>query len=200
MTGRGPYKIGLTGSIGMGKSTVSAMFADAGAAVWDADGAVHRLYQPEQAGFAAIQSLSPDAATPDGVDRKILSSQIAADPGLLPRIEAAIHPLVARDRAAFLANCTSDIAVLDIPLLFETGDPADFDMIAVVSAGTETQRARVLARPGMTAEKFDMILSKQMPDREKRARADVVIPTDVPLEETAKIVTSLVTSIRETVS
>lgn len=200
MTGRNPYKIGLTGSIGMGKSTVSAMFADAGAAVWDADGAVHRLYQPGQRGFAAIQTLSPDAATDKGIDRKILSAHIAQDPNLLPRIEAAIHPLVAQDRADFLGSCTADIAILDIPLLFETGNPDDYDLIAVVSAAPDVQRTRVLARPGMTPDKFDMILSKQMPDAEKRARADVIIPTDVALEETAKIVTSLMNSIRETLS
>ena len=197
MTARRPYRVGLTGSIGMGKSTVSAMFADEGAAIWDADGAVHRLYEFGAAGFLAIQALAPEAATREGVDRAKLSAMIAANPSLLKRIEHDIHPLVANDRAGFLDTCHSDIAVLDIPLLFETGNPADFDVIAVVSANAQTQRERVLQRPGMSEEKLDMILSKQMPDEEKRRKADIVIPTDVALEETRKIVQSVVRSIRE---
>lgn len=192
----GPYRLGLTGSIGMGKSTAAAMFAEEGCAVWDADAAVHRLYAPDGAAVAAIAALRPEAVGPGGVCRSALKAWIAEDPGALARIEAVVHPLVAADRAAFLARIGSGIAVSDIPLLFETGAEDVFDAVAVVSAPASVQRARVLARPGMTPEAFEAILAKQMPDAEKRARADHVIPSQ-DMDATRAAVQSLVRQIRE---
>jgi dephospho-CoA kinase len=176
---------GLTGSIGMGKSTALAIFADLGVPVWDADAAVHRLYGPGGAGVGPIRALAPAAvdAGPDGkaaVSRAKLRAAILADPGLLKRIEAAIHPLVAADREAFLAEARASgaaLVVCDIPLLFETGADAWLDKVVVVSAPADAQRARVLERPGMTAEALDAILAKQTPDAEKRARADHIVDT-----------------------
>ena len=177
--------VGLTGSIGMGKSTVAQAFADAGAAVWDADAAVHALYAPGGAGARAVARLAPQAVGADGVDRAALRAAALADPGLLARIEAAVHPLVAADRAAFLAaarDAGAAVAVCDVPLLFETGAEADFDAVVVVSAPADAQRARVLARPGMTPQALEAILSRQTPDAEKRARADFVIDTGKTVE------------------
>jgi len=172
--------VGLTGSIGMGKSTTLATFAGLGVPVWDADAAVHRLYGPDGAGVAPVRALVPDAAGPAGIDRARLRAAILADPALLERIEAVIHPLVAADRDAFLAVARAGgarLAVCDIPLLYETGADAWLDKVVVVSAPAETQRARVLVRPGMTAETYEAILARQMPDAEKRARADHIIDT-----------------------
>ncbi len=175
-----PFLLGLTGSIGMGKSTTAAMFAAAGAAVWDADAAVHRLYAPGGAAVAAVAALAPGAVAGGGVDRAALRAALARDPGLLARLEAAVHPLVARDRAAFVEAAAREgrvVVVLDIPLLFETGAERQMDATAVVSAPAEVQRARVLARPGMTDAHLDGILARQMPDAEKRRRATWVIDT-----------------------
>ena len=172
--------VALTGSIGMGKSTTAAMFAEAGIPVWDADAAVHELYAPGGAGAEAIAGLVPDAVTEAGVDRSRLRDAILKDSTLLKRIEAVIHPLVGADRAEFLARARAEgqaIAMCDIPLLFETGGNAAFDKVVVVSAPADVQRARVLERPGMTAEAFETILAKQVPDADKRARADYVIDT-----------------------
>jgi dephospho-CoA kinase len=171
------FRLGLTGSIGMGKTTTAAMFAEAGVPVWSADDCVHRLYAPGGAGVPAIAALCPAAVLDGAVSRPLLRAAIAADPALLPRIEAAIHPLVAADRAAFLAAASADIVVLDIPLLFETGADAACDAVAVVSTTPAEQAARVLSRPGMTRADLDLILSRQMPDSRKRALADYVIPT-----------------------
>lgn len=171
-------RLGLTGSIGMGKSTTARLFAERGAVVWDADAAVHRLYASGGAAVPAIAALAPDAVMGGAVDRERLRKAALADETLLPRIEAAVHPLVAEDRAAFLADAEAAgraVAVCDVPLLFETGAAEDFDAVAVVSAPADVQRARVLARPGMTAEAFEAILARQIPDAEKRARADFVI-------------------------
>ncbi|MBC7140990.1 MAG: dephospho-CoA kinase [Rhodobacteraceae bacterium] len=189
-----PFRLGLTGSIGMGKSTTAAMFADAGVPVWDADAAVHRLYAPGGGAVAAIAALFPDAAGPGGVDRDRLRARVTADPDALARLEAAVHPLVAADRAAFLARAEADgaaLVVLDIPLLFETGAEAELDAVLVVSAPPEVQRQRVLARPGMTPEALARILARQMPDSEKRARADFVIETTA-LEPARAAVASLI--------
>jgi dephospho-CoA kinase len=173
-----PYRLGLTGSVGMGKSTTAGVFAAAGVPVWDADAAVHRIYAGP-AGAAALADLLPDAAAGGAVDRDRLRAAVAADASLLPVLEARIHPLVAAEREAFLAaHAAAPLVVFDIPLLFETGAEAWLDGVLVVSASPEVQRARVLARPGMTEAMLDRILARQTPDADKRARADFVIMTD----------------------
>lgn len=186
--------IGLTGSIGMGKSTTAEMFADAGAMVWDADAAVHRLYAAGGEGAAAIAEVAPDAIVAGAVDRIKLRAAIMADDRLLKQVEAAIHPLVGKDRAAALQKARLDgmrVAVLDIPLIFETGATGAFDAIVVASAPPDVQRARVLERPNMTAAAFDAILAKQVPDADKRAKADFVVDTgnglDTAREQVAMI-------------
>jgi len=177
--------LGLTGSIGMGKSTVARMFADEGVPVFDADSAVHRLQGAEGALVAEIEAHFPGTTGVSGVDRDSLAERVLGAPAELARLEALIHPAVAREREAFLAaNAGAPVVVLDIPLLFEKGLAGSVDKVAVVSADPEIQRLRTMARPGMTPEKFLRILSHQMPDADKRARADFVIPTDSPLGET----------------
>jgi len=177
--------LGLTGSIGMGKSTVSRMFAAEGVPVFDADAVVHRLQGPEGALVAEIESHFPGTTGPGGVDRNSLAERVLGEPGELARLEALIHPAVAREREAFLvANKGAPVVVLDIPLLFEKGLAETVDKVAVVSADAEVQRLRTLARPGMSPEKFLRVLSHQLPDEEKRARADFIIPTDCSLDET----------------
>lgn len=172
------FILGLTGSIGMGKSTTARLFAEAGCALWDADAAVHRLYAPGGAAVAPMAQAFPEAIEGSGVSRNRLKDAIAKDPTALRRIEQIVHPLVADDRALFLDEVTADIAVLDIPLLFEGGNDAMMDAVVCVTAPAEVQRARVMERGTMSAEQFDTILAKQMPDAEKRARADYVIITD----------------------
>ncbi len=172
------FRLGLTGSIGMGKSTTAAMFFAEGIPVWDADAAVHRLYAPGQPAALAIASSFPDVMDKDGrVDRPRLRALIAAGPGVLQQINAIVHPLTTEDRSRFLAAAAgAQIVLLDIPLLFETGADRDCGAIVVVSAPADVQLARVLAR-GMTEAEFRMISARQMPDAEKRARADYVIET-----------------------
>ncbi len=192
--------IGLTGSIGMGKSTVTKMFAAKGAETWNADDAVHRLYQPGAEGAQAVAAIFPDALGEGGVDRDVLSKLVLNDPAALAELEAIVHPLVSEDRSMFLdaaARRGADIVVLDIPLLFEKGFEKFFDAVVVVSAPADVQRARVLARPGMTEKKFRSILMKQTPDAEKRRRADYVIHTDVSLEETQGQVAETMAAIRD---
>ncbi|MCQ0969333.1 dephospho-CoA kinase (plasmid) [Paracoccus sp. TK19116] len=174
------YRLGLTGSIGMGKSTAARMFADLGHPVWDADAAVHRLYAPGGAAVAPVLTLFPDAEAPDGgIDRTVLAAALRADPSNYARLEHAVHPLLPADRAKFASeHSDAPILVFDIPLLFETGGEAQMDGVAVCSTDAETQRHRVLARKGMTAERFAEILARQLPDAEKRARADWIIQTD----------------------
>ena len=188
--------LGLTGSIGMGKSTTAAMFAEAGVPVWDADAAVHRLYAAGGEGSRALARVVPHAVSKArGTDRAKLRAAIIADPGLLPQIEAAIHPLVAADRAGFLDRARAEGAKLvlcDIPLLYETGAEAWLDRVAVVSAPPEVQRDRVLARPGMTEQAFAAILAKQLPDAEKRKRADFVIDTGRGLEPVRRQVAEII--------
>ena len=170
--------LGLTGSIGMGKSTTARMFADRGLPVWDADAAVHRLYAPGQPAALAVGALFPGVMEADGsVSRPRLRALIAQDPTVMDRLNAAVHPLVAIDRAAFIrGHPGADIIVVDVPLLFETGGDAECDYTVVVSASLTDQRARVLAR-GMTEAEFQTILARQTPDAEKRGRADYVIET-----------------------
>ncbi len=172
------FRLGLTGSIGMGKSTTAQLFVEEGCALWDADAAVHRLYSRGGAAVAPMARAFPEAVASGEVSRARLKEIIARDPSALNRIEQIVHPLVARDRAEFLASRTADVTVLDIPLLFEGGDTAGFDAVAVASAPAEVQRARVLARGTMTEAEFENILARQIPDAEKRARADYVIETD----------------------
>ena len=192
-----PYLLGLTGSIGMGKSATARLFAEAGVPVWDADAAVHRLYAPGGRGAAALAELAPEAVAGGGVDREALRRAVLADPGLLAQIEARVHPLVARDREAFVAgNVGADLVLLDIPLLFETGAEAGLDGVLVVSAPPEAQRERVLARPGMSEAALAGILARQLPDAEKRARADFVVLTDKGVEAARRDVLSLIARIR----
>jgi dephospho-CoA kinase len=192
------FVLGLTGSIGMGKSTTAKMFADQGVPVWDADATVHRLYQPGQAAALAVGQVFPQALTPEGtVDRAILRAMINADPTVLDRLNALVHPLVAQDRAAFLVtHQQAPIVLLDVPLLFETGLDAACDGVAVVSAPENIQRERVLAR-GTSANELAILLSRQLPDAEKRARADYLIPT-TSLEAAHAAVKDVLTSIQRT--
>lgn len=186
------FLLGLTGSIGMGKSTTARFFAEAGIPVWDADAAVHRLYRG--AAVAPMAAAFPEAVT-DHVDRDALKRIIAANPSALSAIERIVHPLVAQDRASFIAQTDADIAVLDIPLLFENGTEAQMDATLVVTAPPALQAARVLARPGMTQAALDGILSRQMPDAEKRARATHIIET-LDLDATRAQVHALIAYIR----
>lgn len=175
---RRPFRLGLTGSIGMGKSTTAAMFRDEGVPVWDADEAVRRLYAPGGAGAQAVARICPEAIDADGgVLKDVLRDHIAVDPPLLDRITAVVHPLVAADRQSFLAGCPADIVVLDIPLLYETGGEQDCDAVLVVTAPPEVQRNRLRARGGMTEAEMAAITARQMPDADKRGRADYVIET-----------------------
>ena len=190
------FRLGLTGSIGMGKSTTAGFFAALGIPVWDADAAVHRLYAQGGAGAAAIAALCPSAVSHGAVDRAALAEWIVRDPAALAQIEAAIHPLVAADRTAFLAAAAGDLVVLDIPLLFETGADAGLEATLLVTAPPSLQHARVLARPGMTEARFRAILARQMPDPEKRARATHIIET-LGLEAARQAVQALVAYIRE---
>ncbi|MGA1633846.1 MAG: dephospho-CoA kinase [Gemmobacter sp.] len=173
-----PFRLGLTGSIGMGKSTTAGFFAARGIPVWDADATVHRLYAPGAAGAAAIAAAIPAAIGPDGgVSRPALRSLMRDDPALLERLGALIHPLVAADRAAFIAAATADIVLLDIPLLYETGGEGACDAVLLVTAPPEVQMARLRARGTMTAPEIAAILARQMPDRDKRARATHIVET-----------------------
>ncbi len=189
------FKAALTGSIAMGKSTVAAMLRDAGVPVFDADAVVHQLYARNGAAVEAVGRLFPAAVKDNAIDRVALSKQVLNDTGAMKQLEAIVHPLVRREQDAFLAAVKSSgnsIAVFDIPLLFETGRAEDFDAVLVVSAPYEVQRARALARPDMSEEKFDAILARQVPDEEKRAAASHVISTDVAMEDTRAQVLAIV--------
>ena len=186
-------RIGLTGSIGMGKSTVAAMFAGEGVPVFDADAAVHALQGPGGAVVEAIEAAFPGSTGPAGVDRAKLGAAILGDDAAMKRLEAIVHPAVRAERARFLAShADAPMVVFDIPLLFETGGETAVDSIVVVSAPAEIQRARVLARPGMTEAKFAAILARQMPDADKVARADHVIPTGGSFAETHAAVRAVI--------
>ncbi|MCO8029589.1 dephospho-CoA kinase [Brevundimonas diminuta] len=177
--------LGLTGSIGMGKSTTAKMFAEEGAVVWDADAAVHRLYGPGGAAVASLEQSFPGVVVEGAVDRARLAEVLGRDETAFQRLEAIVHPLVATDRAQALTAAQAQgarLAVVDIPLLFETGGDAAVDAVVVVTAEPEVQAQRVLSRPGMTRERVDAIASRQTPDAEKRARADFLIDTGRGLE------------------
>jgi dephospho-CoA kinase len=177
--------LGLTGSIGMGKSTVGDFFAESGVPVYDADAVVHRLYTGDAA--PVIEAAFPGTTQDGTVDRARLAEHVVGDPAALKRLEAIVHPLVRRAEQQFLADAeaaAAPVAVLNIPLLFETGGAARCDAVVVVSAPAETQRARVMGRPGMTEEKFAGLLGKQMPDAEKRRRADFVVDTAQDFDST----------------
>ena len=192
-----PLIVGLTGSIGMGKSTVAAMFEASGVPVFDADAEVRAMQGPDGELLPAIEEAFPGSTGPEGVLREKLGEQVFGDREALGRLEAIVHPAVARKREAFLIeHAGAPVVVFDIPLLFEKGGAAAVDRVVVVSASAEAQRARVLARPGMTEEKFAHILSLQVPDIEKRERADHVIDTGTSLEETENEVIALIAQLR----
>jgi dephospho-CoA kinase len=172
------FILGLTGSIGMGKSTTAKFFAEEGVPVHDADAAVHRLYEGEAT--AAIEAAFPGTTAGGKVDRAKLAARVLGDDGARKRLEAIVHPLVRQSETRFLAEaraCQAPVVVLDIPLLYETGGEQRVDAVVVVSAPPEVQRARVLARPGMTPERFEALLAAQVPDAEKRRRADFIVDT-----------------------
>ncbi len=180
-----PFRVGLTGSIGMGKTETAKLFARLGLPVFDADATVHALYGPDGAGTAAIAARFPDAVTAEGVDRARLARIVAADASALRELEALVHPLVrdAEDRFIDAARARNEeLVILDIPLLFETGRNKTMDALVVVSAPEAVQRARVLKRTGMTPEKLEAILARQVPDAKKRAQADFVVETDKGLD------------------
>ncbi|WP_171208430.1 MULTISPECIES: dephospho-CoA kinase [unclassified Ruegeria] len=172
------FALGLTGSIGMGKSTTAQIFVEEGCALWDADAAVHRLYSKGGAAVEPMRNAFPTAVKDGIVDREVLKQIIAKDASALKQIEAIVHPLVAADRAAFRKVATADILVFDIPLLFETGGDALMDAVACVSVSPEEQKRRVLTRGTMTEAQFEQIRAKQMPNDEKATRSDFVIVTD----------------------
>lgn len=190
------FRLGLTGSIGMGKSTTARMFVDEGCALWDADAAVHRLYARGGAAVEPIRAALPDAIRDGAVSREALKTMIAKEPTVLSRLEQIVHPLVAADRQAFSAGTETDIIVFDIPLLFENATETQLDATVCVTAPPEVQRARVLARGNMTEAQFETIRAKQLPDADKRARADYVIETDT-LEHARAQVQAVVRDIRE---
>ena len=178
---------GLTGSIGMGKSTVGAMFRDLGAAVLDSDSVVHQLYGRDGRAVRPVSKLFPGVIVDEAVDRTRLSSAVVGKPEAMKQLEAVVHPLVKEEQSRFIDKARSDgkaLVILDIPLLFETGAENRFDLIIVVSTSAARQRERVLARPGMTEEKFDKLLKHQIPDAEKREKADIVIDTSGDLSLT----------------
>ena len=188
-----PLILGLTGSIGMGKSTVAAMFAQSGVPVFDADAEVRRLQGPDGALLPAIEQAFPGTTGITGVDRQKLGAAVFGDDAALARLEAIVHPAVRAARAQFLLEHAGvPLVVFDIPLLFEKGGVEDVDVVAVASAPAEVQRQRVLARPGMTAERFAQILSRQLPDAEKRQRADHVIDTGTTVARTREQVRQLI--------
>lgn len=172
------FKLGLTGSIGMGKSTTAQIFADLGCAVWDADAAVHRIYGKGGAAVAPMAAAFPDAIEDNAVSREALKRLIAADATVLKQIEKIVHPLVGADRAHFIAETDAEVLVFDIPLLFETGGDREMDATVTVFTDAETQKHRVMARGTMSEAQFEAIRAKQMPIAEKRARADYEIETD----------------------
>lgn len=197
MAERRPRLIGLTGSIGMGKTETAKMFAALGVPVHDSDAAVHRLYEKGGAAVAPVDREFPGSVADGAVDRPALTKAITARPDGFRILEQIVHPLVAREQQKFLEiNRDAEMVVLDVPLLFETGGHARMDAVVVVSAPAEIQRARVLARPGMTDEKLDHILSRQMADEEKRKRAHFVVETDKGLDHAREQVETIIAELQ----
>lgn len=189
----------LTGSIAMGKSETARIFKARGIPVFDSDAVVHELYAAGGAAVEPLRALVPSAIEHNHVDRKKLSDAVREKSGLLKDIEDIVHPLVRQRQQEFLERMAieeADIVILDIPLLFEAKREAEVDIILVVSADLETQRSRALARPGMTSEKLDFIIAHQIPDQEKRARADYVIDTSRSISDTARQVDAIITALR----
>ena len=193
------YLIGLTGSIGMGKSQTASLFRDEGVPVYDADAAVHALYEKGGAAVAPIGQLVPEAVVDGAVDRAILGRHVLQDNDKLKALEAIVHPLAGQTQMQFLTQAVADgaeMAVLDIPLLFETGGDGFVDSVVVVSAPAALQRERVLARPGMSEEKLDDILAKQMPDADKRARADFIVDSSISVADAHRQVRAILEQLR----
>jgi dephospho-CoA kinase len=191
--------LGLTGSIGMGKSTTARMFVAEGAPVYDSDAAVHALYAQGGAAVTPVEAAFPGVVVDGAIDRARLSQQVLGNPQALKTLEAIVHPLVGADRTGFFEaamKAGADIVVLDVPLLYETGGDRKVDKVVVVSAPADQQRQRVLARPGMDAAKFEAILARQTPDAEKRARADFVVDTGQGLEHAHQQVRDLLSRLR----
>ena len=189
--------IGLTGSIGMGKTETAKIFADLGIPVFDSDATVHTLLGPDGAAVDAVEKKFPGVKVENYIDRKRLGDRVFGDEDALIALEKIVHPMVIRARQAFIRETTSDIVVFDIPLLFEKGYQNECDFIVVVSAPVDVQKERVLRRPGMSEERFFEINSKQMPDAEKRKRADFIVQTDRGLRYARQQVTEILTKIRE---
>ncbi len=191
--------IGLTGSIGMGKSTTAAMFRDAGIPVYDADAAVHAAYDVGGAAVGPVGEAFPGTVKDGRVDRQALGKAVLGDPEAVKKLNSIVHPLIGRDRAKVFEAAEAsgaDMIILDVPLIFETGGEKNMDAVIVVTAPAEVQRERVLAREGMTPERLDGILSHQMPDAEKRARADYVIDTGQGLEHARSQVLEIIGKLR----
>jgi dephospho-CoA kinase len=185
------HLLGLTGSIGMGKSTTAQMFRDEGIPVWDADAAVHELYAKDGGAVDAFRAAFPDAVIDGAVSRDILKQMIAADPSIIKELEKIVHPLVAKHRQQFLETHPEPLVVLDIPLLFETGADQWLSSVLVVTVPADVQKSRVMDRPGMTTDQFEQMLARQTPDAEKRARADHIIET-LSLDGTRQAVRDLI--------
>ena len=197
-----PLLVGITGSIGMGKSETARLFAGLGIPVHDADAAVHRLYEGGGAAVAAIAEVFPDCVVTGRVDRACLAAHLRKDPSAFAKLESIVHPLVADDQRLFVEQATAsgeEMVVLDVPLLFETGREGDMDAVVVVSAPEDVQRARVLARPGMSEEALDHILARQVPDVDKRARAHFLVETDKGLDHAFEQVKAIVAVLTERV-
>lgn len=189
--------IGLTGSIGMGKSETAKIFERANIPVFDSDAAVHDLMTKNGAAFEPIEKTFPGVSGPDGIDRVALGARVFGDAEALQKLESILHPMVSEQRQAFFRQKQGhDLVVVDVPLLFEKGGEKNCDYVVVVTAPAEIQRQRVLARPHMTVEKFDQILAKQMPDGEKRQRADFIVYTDQGIPHAEQQVAEIITEIR----
>jgi dephospho-CoA kinase len=191
--------VGLTGSIGMGKSTTAAMFREAGVPVYDADAAVHALYDVGGAAVGPVGEAFPGVVRDGRIDREALRQRVLGKPDELKRLNAIVHPLVGQHRGTFFKDVEetgTDMVILDIPLLFETGGDKNVDAVVVVSAPADVQRARVLAREGMSPERLDAILAQQLPDAEKRARANYVVDTGRGLDHARAQVAEIIADLR----